>query len=174
MLALGRPLEFLWTWDVDLPPRKLWAIVSDTSRMNRAMGLSRMHFEELEDGVVRGTSKNAGVAHEWIELPWSWVAGRSLGNVRDYRRGFTRLGRGIYLIDPVPADAPAVARSRFTVYFGWIPRGPLSRLLLRFAGQSMGRAFHRAVEELGGGPAVAELDGEPGEPYRPPPGELAP
>ena len=159
MLALGEPLDFLWSWELDLAPRALWAIVSDTTRMNRAMGLARMKFEEVAGGVVRGTSKNAGVVQEWLEIPWSWVAGRTLGNVRDYQRGFTRVGRGIYEIEPNGAG------SRFSVYFGWIPRGPVARLLLKVAGPSMGRDFERAV---------AEIRRNPTTPFRPPPAELGP
>src|SRR5688572_925264 len=143
MLALGRPLDFLWSFELPGTPRSLWPLVSDTTRWNRAMGSSRMTFVEGDDGVVRGTSRPAGVPHEWLEVPWTWVAGRTLSNVRDYQRGFPRLVRAIYRLEAIDAE-----RTRFDVYFGWIPRGALSRAILKLAGPDLGKRFGKVVEEL--------------------------
>src|SRR5580692_6217519 len=79
--AAERRLEWLWKFDVPLPVEELWRVVADSSRMNRSLGVSEMKFEE-RGSVAWGTSKSAGVRHEWIEVPWDWVAGQWLTSVR--------------------------------------------------------------------------------------------
>src|SRR5262245_29677705 len=85
-----RSLEWFWHYDVPVGPDALWRIISDTSRLNRTLGVSEMKFEER--GGVRWGSSNAGGLHqEWIEVPWTWVAGQWLQSVRLYQRGFARV-----------------------------------------------------------------------------------
>src|SRR5205823_12318591 len=73
--ADARRLEWLWTIDVSAPPERMWPLIADLSRLNRALGLPRMRFEE-RDGVRWGRARYSGVLHEWIEVPWNWVTGR--------------------------------------------------------------------------------------------------
>ena len=81
-----RPLEWLWHHDLPVAPEDLWRIVSDTSRLNRSLGVSEMTFEER--GAVRwGSSRAGGMRQEWVEVPWTWVAGQWLESVRLYDRG---------------------------------------------------------------------------------------
>ncbi|MFO0674641.1 MAG: DUF5939 domain-containing protein, partial [Polyangiaceae bacterium] len=143
-LRQGRPLDCLWHFEVAARPEELWPFVSDTSRMNQAMGVSRMHFEE-RDGRLEGSSVNAGVEQRWVEVPWVWVAEREIESTRLYSRGFARVGRGIFELTPVGDD-----RSRFDVYFGWIPRGPISRLILRIGMADLARQFGRRLAAVEG------------------------
>src|SRR4051812_35579754 len=70
-------LEWLWTFDLPGAPDELWPFIADTSRMNRALGVAQMTFEE-RGGRRWGSARNGGVLHEWLEAPWSWVAGQWL------------------------------------------------------------------------------------------------
>src|SRR5437868_2499632 len=65
-LSWGRPLDFLWHFDLDVTAAELWPFVMDTSHFNRAMGTSKMDFREV-DGVLHGSTRNAGVLQEWTE-----------------------------------------------------------------------------------------------------------
>jgi hypothetical protein len=98
MLEAGEPLEWLWHYDLDAVPAKLWVHLIDTSRFNRALKLGRMEFEE-RDGVLHGWGKNGGFLQEWIEHPWDWVAGQYLVSTREYSRGFAQFVRVIYRIE---------------------------------------------------------------------------
>jgi hypothetical protein len=63
-------LEWLWHFEVPVPLAKLWPLIADTSRMNRALGLAEMKF--VDKGNVRvGTARPGGVEHEWVEVPWN-------------------------------------------------------------------------------------------------------
>jgi len=140
--ALGEPLENLWVFELRAAPRELWPYVSDTSRMNRAMGVSRMYFEE-RDGVLHGRSVNAGMTQEWVEVPWSWTAEKEMSSLRLYSRGFAHLVRGIFELEP-RGDAGTLLR----VYFGWIPRGFWQRWLLSFGMRQLERSFGQLLSEV--------------------------
>ena len=108
--AAAPRLEWMWTFEVPLGTLDVWRVISDSSRMNRSLGVSEMKFEER--GAVRwGTSRPAGVRHEWIEVPWSWVAGQWITSLRVYDRGFSRAVYAVFEIAPDPADASRTLRT---------------------------------------------------------------
>ena len=140
LLEHGRPLEFLWHFDLNATPSEAWGFISDTSRLNRAMGVSRMHFEERE-GALHGRATNGGFLQEWVEVPWTWVAEREMSSVRLYSRGFAHSVRGIFEI------AAIGERTRVSVYFGWVPRGFWQRWLLGVGMRPLERQFARVIQE---------------------------
>lgn len=149
MRALGEPEECLWHYDIKAPVSTLWAMLVDTSRLNRALGLPEMHFEE-RDGVKHGHSIYGGLRHEWIEEPWDWVAQRYVLSVRTYSRGYGHQARGLYHFQPRPDGSV-----RLTFYFGWMPRGWLSRRLIRIGLRRLRADFDRLIPRI-----VAEI-GQP-------------
>jgi class 3 adenylate cyclase len=142
MRALAEPLDNLWVFELQAKPSELWPFISDTSRMNRAMGVSRMVFEE-RDGVLYGRSVNAGMTQEWVEMPWSWTAEREMISVRLYSRGFAHVVRGIFELEP-RGDGGTLLR----VYFGWIPRGFWQRWLLAIGMSQLQKQFRRLLAEV--------------------------
>ncbi len=142
MLAAGKPLEFLWRFEIAAPLERMWPVLIDTSRFNRALGLPEMHYDEHE-GRLHGTTINAGFRQTWIEVPWQWVQGREVVAVRDYSEGFARWVRAIYEVVDVRPDAFTLL-----VYFGWIPRGWLGRTILRFGFPRLEADYRRVLAEL--------------------------
>lgn len=138
----GGLVEWLWTFDLEIAVDDLWPHIIDTSRFNRALGLARMDLEEV-DGRLHGVTVNGGFRQEWVEDPWEWVAGRSMTVVRRYSRGFARVVRAIFEL-----EALAPGRTRLTVYFGWIRRGPLGWLMLTLGDGVMRRSYARLLGEL--------------------------
>lgn len=142
MRALGEPEECLWHYDVKASVSSLWAMLVDTSRLNRALGLPEMHFQE-RDGVMYGRSVYGGLRHEWVEEPWDWVVHRYVLSVRTYSRGYGHQARGLYHFQPLPDGGV-----RLTFYFGWIPRGWLSRRLIRVGLRRLRADFDRLIPRL--------------------------
>ena len=124
-LEASGALEYLWRFELDCSPELLWERIIDTSRLNRALGLSDIELSE-HDGTLQGTSVNGGVAHEWVEAPWNWVTARLMVAERAYSRGFARHVRVIYLLEP-RSGGGVVCHT----YFGWLARSWWSGLLLR-------------------------------------------
>lgn len=142
LAALGSRLDVLWSFQLRAPVDRVWPCIIETSRLNRALGVSRMQFEE-RDGVLVGSAVNAGVRQEWIEEPWDWVAEDSLTSVRRYRRGFAKVVRGVYVVQPADGGG-----TRVQVYFGWVPSGPVARGILKLGMRWLGGAYARAMEQL--------------------------
>ncbi len=142
--SLGRPLEWLWQYPLTVEANVLWPHLIDTSRLNRALGLNPMHFEE-RDGVLHGNSVNGGVRHEWIEEPWTWNNATELIAIRNYSRGFAHVARVIYrFLTPTSQDS----HGNLLVYFGWIPRGLIGHAALRLGIPPIGKAYQRVLKEL--------------------------
>jgi class 3 adenylate cyclase len=156
--ADGSLLESTFSFDLPAPVDTVWALVSDTSRVNRALGIGEMRFEE-RDGVLHGATDHFGLRQEWIEEPWAWVAGSHLTSLRRYTRGIARAVWGVYHLEPLDGGE----RTRFQVYFGWVPRGLLSSLAIRYA---MGWVARRYGEVVG---ALAEVRALLALPPPPPP-----
>lgn len=141
--ARERRLEWLWCFDLPGDPSALWRVVADTSRLNRALGVSEMTFAP-RDGELWGASKSGGVSHEWVEVPWCWVAGQWLTCTRIYKRGFAKVMYAIHRLEPLPQGC------RVYLYFGAVPRNALGSAALRVGFSSVGRGYQRIL------PAVAE------------------
>jgi class 3 adenylate cyclase len=139
--AKEKRIERLWTFELPGTPQALWPFISDTSRMNRALGTAEMTFVE-KDGKRYGSSKTGGVKHEWLEVPWNWVAEQWLTSTRIYERGFMRVMYAIHRLEPTPTG------TRVYLYFGAVPRGALYAAALRIGFPSLERAYRRVLPAL--------------------------
>lgn len=123
--ASERRLEWFWQFEVPLAASELWRLVADSSRFNRALHVSEMKFEE-RDGQRWGSSRPGGIPHEWVEVPWNWVAERWMESVRIYTRGFSRVVYAVYVLTPLSDES-----KHLSIYFGAVPSGVVSGALLK-------------------------------------------
>ena len=141
-----RRIEKLWIHDLPGTPEALWPFLSDTSRMNRALGTAEMTFVEKE-GKRFGTAKPGGVRHEWLEMPWNWVVNQWLTSLRVYERGFFKAVWAIHRLERIPTG------TRVYLYYGAVPRGALASAAIRLGFPSIERAYRRVLPAL-----AAQLD----------------
>jgi class 3 adenylate cyclase len=137
----GRVIERLWVYDLPGTPQAIWPFISDTSRMNRALGTAEMTFSE-KDGKRHGSSKAGGVRHEWLEVPWNWVAEQWLTSLRIYERGFMRVNYAIHRLEPTETG------TRVYLYFGVVPRGALYAAAIRIGFPTIKKAYDRVLPAL--------------------------
>ncbi len=135
-------LEWFWHFDVDLAISDMWKLLADSSRMNRALNVSEMKFED-RNGHRWGTSKPGGVFHEWEEIPWNWVAERFLESVRIYRSGFSKAVYAVFVLEPISTE-----KTRLYLYFGSVPRNFLSSVALRIGFPTLGRDYAQLLPRL--------------------------
>ena len=155
-------LEWFWTFDVPMNRDDLWEVIADTSRTNRALGVSEMKFED-RNGLRWGTSKPGGVQHEWVEVPWSWVAKQWLTSVRLYEKGFSKVVYAAFRL------APCENGTRLYAYFGAIPSGLIGKLALKFGFPPLEKAYRsflpKVAAEYGEGiPPALRVSAPPLEP----------
>lgn len=134
-------IERLWVYDLPGTPQDLWPFIADTSRMNRALGTAEMTFFE-KAGKRYGKSKAGGVRHEWLEVPWSWVAEQWLTSTRIYERGFMRVNYAIQRLEPTEKG------TRLYLYFGVIPRGTLGAVAMRVGLPTIKSAYDKVLPKL--------------------------
>lgn len=151
----------------DAPAELVWALLTDTNRFDRALGLGFASYRwETIDGrrVHVARARQNGVEMEWIEPPYEWIEGRMLEGARQFLAGPAKTGGMRMEVEP---DGDG-ARARVTVSGSstqWYMRllNPLVRAHL--AGRT--RAYLEAIAELLRGPALARVTAEtPG--VRPP------
>src|SRR5207244_3813345 len=95
-----RVIAYDWHWDLEASPRQLWPLVSNTDRLNRAVGLPPIQFRAeaepekdseaagLKPAVRRfGQFRRMGLGVAWQEHPFEWVEGRRLGVLREFSAG---------------------------------------------------------------------------------------
>jgi serine/threonine protein kinase/class 3 adenylate cyclase len=87
----GKLWQFDWVWDLEAPPERLWPHVSNTERLNRAVGIPAVEFTAEPDpagGSRRfGKFRKAGFTNIWREHPFEWIEGRRMGVLREYSQG---------------------------------------------------------------------------------------
>ena len=140
--AAAPRLEWLWHFDVALSASQLWPALADTSRMNRAMGLPEIKFED-RDGVRWGRSRRGGVDHEWIEVPWNWVSEQWLECNRIYSRGLSKVIYSVFLLEPLGPE-----RTRVSSYFGAVARGLVGQWALRYGFPGLEDSLRRVLDQL--------------------------
>ncbi len=140
----GKPkrLDWLWTFELNISVEALWSFLSDTSRLNKAMGLNEMNFEEKE-GALYGKATNAGISLEWLEVPWTWVAGSHLISIREYSKGFAHTVKAIYHFEKISDES-----TRLYVYLGWIPKGFFSKILLLASENVIQKKYAAILNEI--------------------------
>ena len=158
----AKRLERLWIHDVPGDPEALWPHISDTSRMNRALGTAEMEFWE-KDGKRYGKAKPGGVSHEWVEAPWNWVANQWLTSLRVYSKGFFKAVWAVHRLEKIETG------TRIYLYFGTVPRNVLAGIAIRLGFPSIAKAYKRVLPAL-----AAQLDRLRPDVMMLPPPELGP
>ncbi|MCI0464843.1 MAG: protein kinase [Gemmataceae bacterium] len=84
-------LHYDFVFDLEASPAQLWPYVSNTDRLNRAVGIPAVQFQaqvDAERGVRRfGEIHLGGVTLAWEEHPFEWIEGRRMGVLREYSQG---------------------------------------------------------------------------------------
>lgn len=137
------PLEWLWHVDLKISAQELWPKLIDTSRFNRALGLSAIETQE-KNGHLHARATIAGVIQEWQEPPWNWVNHKWLICERQYSKGFARLLRVIYVLEPLPEKNGV----RLFLYYGWIPRNKIFAKLLKVTMPGLMKNYNRLLAQI--------------------------
>ncbi len=140
--SLGVPVEYYFTYELPASARDLWPLVSDTSLVNKKLGLTGMELSE-KNGRLHGKTRFGVFSVEWEEPPWQWESGKELRVERIYSRGFAHYVRFHILL-----EEGAGASCRVLLYFGWIPRNHAYRAVLLAARNRYRKRYGGVLMEL--------------------------
>ena len=126
---------------MDVGALEFWPYLANTSETNRRLGLPEMKYAEKE-GRLQGSSPLLWYQMKWDEPPWQWEVGRMLIADRHYFAGPATEVRARYLVEEIDTR-----KIRLYIYFGWIPRNWLGRMLLPFMMSFTRKAYTNFLEE---------------------------
>jgi serine/threonine protein kinase len=116
------------TWTLNASPRDLWPLVSNTERLNRAIGLPPVEYRTQHDaqlGTQRfGTIRLAGLSMTWEEHPYEWVEGQRMSVLREFARGPFR-----WFVSVVELRSLASGQTALEHTVKILPRNLLGRLV---------------------------------------------
>jgi class 3 adenylate cyclase/tRNA A-37 threonylcarbamoyl transferase component Bud32 len=105
--AAGSVYENQMVWELASAPEKLWPLVSNTERLNRAMGLPAVEYQTERDevGRLRRYAKVSlgGMTMRWEEHPFEWVEGRRMSVLREFTGGPFLWFASIVELEQLPA-----------------------------------------------------------------------
>jgi len=87
------PNAFLASWniDVNLPLEKCWDYISNTDRINKAIGSGEVYYKEVPNekggSTLYGRIKNAGLTSQYREYPYEWIENQFVAVYRTYLKG---------------------------------------------------------------------------------------
>jgi serine/threonine protein kinase/class 3 adenylate cyclase len=120
-------LHYDFRWELRASPRQLWPLVSNTERVNRAVGLPVPRFSaryDADHGVRRfGTFRKLGLVVDYEEHPFEWVEPRRFGVLREFSRGPFRWYTSVVELHARPGGGTTLFH-RVRV----MPRGVLGRV----------------------------------------------
>lgn len=112
-----RKLSTCIEWRLPVPRQEAWELLSNTSRLNRAVRIPKMHFEEA-DGGRRGTGNYFGRDFVWEEPPWEWIAPELFVCRKRFESSAIERMVAVNLLLDDGENA-----SRGVLYYGWVPTG---------------------------------------------------
>ena len=140
---LGKPLGKVLGLSAPVLGRKILApYISNVNVFNQMVGLDEMKLVE-KNGRVFGTAKTVGFDMAWEEKPWEWEYGKAMIIDRRYTKGFLKVNRVIYFMEPTADN-----RCNFYVYLGLIPTGFFTRQLTKLILSQLKGKFLKALHTM--------------------------
>jgi class 3 adenylate cyclase len=137
-------LELRYTFSA--PPDRIWPLVADTERLNRALGLPATRYEplpaETEVGRARVRARLPGVTLAFEEEPFEWVENRSHRVFRRFLGGPFRTFHGGVTLTP---DGRG---TNLLVWAEFVPRGPAGRPFFALLRAKTRRDWNRFVARI--------------------------
>lgn len=139
------PIVYRDTFQVQVPLVSLWALMSNTLKVNRALGLQPATFTpEADEIFLHASVKIAGLTLEWEEYPFDWVRYRYYRVERRFR---THLDYAIVGLEFSPVSDE---QTHVTVLIEMLPQSGLGMILARGLGRNILKQYQAMCNEWEG------------------------
>lgn len=135
-------LDYCFNYTIELAPEQLWPFVSDTSEINRMLGLKKINIKD-KNGKLYCSRKSGIFFNKWEEMPWEWETAKEIKIVRIYSRGALYYLRIHCFLSKTEDNFTAL-----TIYLTLIPRNPAAYLILKRSVKLYERKFKQLLEEF--------------------------
>lgn len=117
-------------WKLASQPDELWPLVSNTERLNEAIGLPAVTYRTEKDpklGLRKfGTFTVSGIKVSWEEHPFEWIEGQRMGVLREYESGPLRWFMSVVTLKPAASGGTELSHQ-----IRMEPRNVLGRVLTK-------------------------------------------
>jgi class 3 adenylate cyclase len=150
ILSMNDPdvMRFEHSWDLVSSPSQLWPFISNTDRVNHAIGLPSVTYTTRQDpvhGVQRfAETRVAGQRIRWQEHPYEWIEGRRLSVLREFTHGPFRWFVNVVELQPTVGGGTRIVQTLIVTPRGWLGK-QLARLQL---GKKSKAGFGRAYQQI--------------------------
>ncbi|GAB5442206.1 MAG: hypothetical protein Fues2KO_25550 [Fuerstiella sp.] len=135
---------FRFRWKLHSPPDQLWPHVSNTERLNRAIGLPAVNYfvaRRPDAGpVMRAEIRIAGMKMNWVEHAFEWIEGQRLGVLREFEAGPLKWFTSSVSLLPLPSGGTELVHELQV-----LPGSAFGRLFARY---KMGVETRRALQRV--------------------------
>jgi class 3 adenylate cyclase len=141
-----KPLVTERTIDCRSDVCSLWTLLTDTDRLNRAVGMEKIHLEPLSDGTAArylATTSLGGFTVKYEERPYEWVYPKSFKVLRRMRSGPLSTLQMEFHLAPT-----ALGGTTVTLRLTLAPRVGILRPFMGFMSARTLGSFQRAITEL--------------------------
>lgn len=165
----GKVFEANWEWDLDGNPADLWQWVSNTERVNAAVGLPPVEYVTRRDdqGIKHriGSFRLGWTRLRWEEHPFEWVEGRRLGVLRQFENGPFEWFVSVVELTPRPEGGSKLTHSVKIATRGWLGR-LIAHLEVNIKGRKPLDKIYRRINDVVNG----RMSGSAAtDPFVPPP-----
>ncbi len=141
-------LQYQFQWRLRSSAESLWPYVSNTDRVNQAVGLPAVQYKTIQDpkmGMRRmATVRAMGMTMEWEEHPFEWIEGRRLSVLRQFPAGPFYWFTNVVELHPQSDGGALVVQT-----LQMVPRNFLGKLFAKFQiGNKSERNFGRVYEKI--------------------------
>ena len=141
-------LEFQFSCDLTSSPGQLWPFISNTDRVNHALGLPTVSYTTRTDparGVERfAESRIAGQKIVWQEHPYEWIEGRRLSVLREFSTG-----PFLWFMNIIEMQSISGGGTRVNQTLKVVPRNWFGGLLAKFTvGRNTPNSFRRVYHQI--------------------------
>lgn len=156
------------SWDMDSSPSDLWHHVSNTDRLNHALGFPAVTYRTEKDpqrGLRKfGSFQMAGMTIAWEEHPFEWIEGQRMGVLREFTSGPFEWFLSTVTLEPIAGGG-----SRLTHRVRIQPRSLVGRMLTTIEAdwkgfRNLDRVYKRIDRAIGHRLSTAEGT----DPFAPP------
>jgi eukaryotic-like serine/threonine-protein kinase len=144
--------EDIFTWDLESSAEQLWPLVSNTERLNRAIGLPPVTYRTENDpklGLRKfGSFKLAGVSISWEEHPFEWVEGSRMGILREFNAGPFKWFMSIVELVPRPEGGTRLNHKIRIERRNWVGRVMTTLEADWRGGKNLDRVYRRIDQSI--------------------------
>ncbi len=157
-------LHFEHAWELVSGPEQLWPFISNTDRINHAIGLPAVTYTTRQD-PIHGTQRFAetkvlGMQIRWQEHPYEWIEGRRFSVLREFTHGPFYWFVNVVELQPLAGGGTRVVQTLTVAPRNWLGKQVARLQLGKKSKTGFGRAY-RQIDSFIAQSASARADRDP-------------